>query len=312
MCPVTSDVRNVIIIGSGPAGWTAAVYAARANLQPLMFEGSVTAGGALMNTTEVENFPGFRDGIMGPDLMENMRAQAERFGTEIITDDVESVRLEDDIKVVTDAEGNEYRARSVILAMGSAYRELGLPDEKRLSGRGVSWCATCDGFFFRDQDIAVVGGGDSAVEEATFLTKFARSVTIVHRRDELRASKIMADRAQANEKISFAWNSAVEAIHGDDKLTGITLRDTVTGETRNLPVTGLFVAIGHDPRNELVKGVVELDAAGYVLVEGRSTLTNVPGVFACGDLVDHTYRQAITAAGSGCAAALDAERFLAH
>jgi thioredoxin reductase (NADPH) len=312
MCPVTSDVRNVIIIGSGPAGWTAAVYAARANLEPLMFEGSVTAGGALMNTTEVENFPGFRDGIMGPDLMENMRAQAERFGTEIITDDVESVRLEDDIKVVTDAEGTEYRARSVILAMGSAYRELGLPDEKRLSGRGVSWCATCDGFFFRDQDIAVVGGGDSAVEEATFLTKFARSVTIVHRRDELRASKIMADRAHANEKISFAWNSAVEAIHGEDKLTGITLRDTVTGETRHLPVTGLFVAIGHDPRNELVKGVVELDAAGYVLVEGRSTLTNVPGVFACGDLVDHTYRQAITAAGSGCAAALDAERFLAH
>lgn len=312
MCPVTSDVRNVIIIGSGPAGWTAAVYAARANLEPLMFEGAVTAGGALMNTTEVENFPGFRDGIMGPDLMENMRAQAERFGTEIITDDVESVRLEDDIKVVTDSEGTEYRARAVILAMGSAYRELGLPDEKRLSGRGVSWCATCDGFFFRDQDIAVVGGGDSAVEEATFLTKFARSVTIVHRRDELRASKIMAERAHANEKISFAWNSAVDAIHGDDKLTGITLRDTVTGETRELPVTGLFVAIGHDPRNELVKGVVELDAEGYVLVEGRTTRTNIPGVFACGDLVDHTYRQAITAAGSGCAAALDAERFLAH
>ena len=265
-----------------------------------------------MNTTEVENFPGFRDGIMGPDLMENMRAQAERFGTEIITDDVESVRLEDDIKVVTDSEGTEYRARAVILAMGSAYRELGLPDEKRLSGRGVSWCATCDGFFFRDQDIAVVGGGDSAVEEATFLTKFARSVTIVHRRDELRASKIMAERAHANEKISFAWNSAVDAIHGDEKLTGITLRDTVTGDTRELPVTGLFVAIGHDPRNELVKGVVELDAEGYVLVEGRTTRTNIPGVFACGDLVDHTYRQAITAAGSGCAAALDAERFLAH
>ena len=312
MCPVTSDVRNVIIIGSGPAGWTAAVYAARANLEPLMFEGAVTAGGALMNTTEVENFPGFRDGIMGPDLMENMRAQAERFGTEIITDDVESVRLEDDIKVVTDSEGTEYRARAVILAMGSAYRELGLPDEKRLSGRGVSWCATCDGFFFRDQDIAVVGGGDSAVEEATFLTKFARSVTIVHRRVELRASKIMAVRAHANEKISFAWNSAVDAIHGDEKLTGITLRDTVTGDTRELPVTGLFVAIGHDPRNELVKGVVELDAEGYVLVEGRTTRTNIPGVFACGDLVDHTYRQAITAAGSGCAAALDAERFLAH
>jgi thioredoxin reductase (NADPH) len=288
------------------------VYAARANLEPLVFEGAVTAGGALMNTTEVENFPGFRDGIMGPDLMENMRAQAERFGAEIVTDDVQSVRLEDDVKVVTDAEGVEHRARSVILAMGSAYRELGLPDEKRLSGHGVSWCATCDGFFFREQDIAVVGGGDSAVEEATFLTKFARTVTIVHRRDELRASKIMAERAHANPKIRFAWNSAVDAIHGEDKLTGVTLRDTVTGETRELPVTGLFVAIGHDPRNELVKGVVELDAEGYVLVEGRSTRTNVPGVFACGDLVDHTYRQAITAAGSGCAAALDAERFLSH
>jgi thioredoxin reductase (NADPH) len=312
MCPVTSDVRNVIIIGSGPAGWTAAVYAARANLEPLVFEGAVTAGGALMNTTEVENFPGFRDGIMGPDLMENMRAQAERFGAEIITDDVQSVRLEDDIKVVTDAEGVEHRARAVILAMGSAYRELGLPDEKRLSGHGVSWCATCDGFFFREQDIAVVGGGDSAVEEATFLTKFARTVTIVHRRDELRASAIMAERAHANPKIRFAWNSAVDAIHGEDKLSGVTLRDTLTGETRELPVTGLFVAIGHDPRNELVKGVVELDAEGYVLVEGRTTRTNVPGVFACGDLVDHTYRQAITAAGSGCAAALDAERFLAH
>jgi len=312
MCPVTSDVRNVIIIGSGPAGWTAAVYAARANLEPLVFEGAVTAGGALMNTTEVENFPGFRDGIMGPDLMENMRAQAERFGAEIVTDDVQSVRLEDDVKVVTDSEGVEHRARAVILAMGSAYRELGLPDEKRLSGHGVSWCATCDGFFFREQDIAVVGGGDSAVEEATFLTKFARTVTIVHRRDELRASKIMAERAHANPKIRFAWNSAVDAIHGEDKLTGVTLRDTVTGETRELPVTGLFVAIGHDPRNELVKGVVELDAEGYVLVEGRTTRTNIPGVFACGDLVDHTYRQAITAAGSGCAAALDAERFLSH
>jgi thioredoxin reductase (NADPH) len=306
------DVRNVIIVGSGPAGYTAAVYAARASLHPLVFEGSVTAGGALMNTTEVENFPGFRDGIMGPDLMENMRAQAERFGAQIVTDDVESVRLEDDIKVVTDAEGVEHRARAVILAMGSAYRELGLPDEKRLSGHGVSWCATCDGFFFREQDIAVVGGGDSAVEEATFLTKFARTVTIVHRRDELRASAIMAERAHANPKIRFAWNSAVDAIHGEDKLTGVTLRDTVTGETRELPVTGLFVAIGHDPRNELVKGVVELDAEGYVLVEGRTTRTNIPGVFACGDLVDHTYRQAITAAGSGCAAALDAERFLSH
>ena len=306
-----ADIRSLIIIGSGPAGYTAAVYAARANLKPLLFEGAVTAGGALMNTTEVENFPGFREGIMGPDLMENMRAQAERFGAEIITDDVESVDLEGEVKTVVDAEGNTYRAHAVILAMGSAYRELGLPDEKRLSGHGVSWCATCDGFFFRDQDIAVVGGGDSAVEEATFLTKFARSVTIVHRRDELRASKIMAERALSNDKIRFAWNSAVEAIHGDAKLTGITLRDTVTGETRELPVTGLFVAIGHDPRNELVKGVVDLDDEGYVLVQGRTTLTNLPGVFASGDLVDHTYRQAITAAGSGCAAALDAERYLA-
>lgn len=306
-----AEIRSLIIIGSGPAGYTAAVYAARANLRPLLFEGAVTAGGALMNTTEVENFPGFRDGIMGPDLMDNMRAQAERFGAEIITDDVESVDLDGDVKTVVDAEGNTYRAHAVILAMGSAYRELGLPDEKRLSGRGVSWCATCDGFFFRDQDIAVVGGGDSAVEEATFLTKFARSVTIVHRRDELRASKIMAERALSNDKIRFAWNSAVESIHGEDKLTGVTLRDTVTGETRELPVTGLFVAIGHDPRNELVKGVVDLDDEGYVLVQGRTTLTNLPGVFAAGDLVDHTYRQAITAAGSGCAAALDAERFLA-
>jgi thioredoxin reductase (NADPH) len=308
---VSEEIRNLIIIGSGPAGYTAAVYAARANLAPLLFEGAVTAGGALMNTTEVENFPGFRDGIMGPELMENMRAQAERFGAEIITDDVESVSLDGDVKTVVDAEGTTYRAYAVILAMGSAYRELGLPDEKRLSGHGVSWCATCDGFFFRDQDIAVVGGGDSAVEEATFLTKFARSVTIVHRRDELRASKIMAERAMANDKIRFAWNSEVAAIHGDAKLTGVTLRDTVTGETRELPVTGLFVAIGHDPRSELVKDVVELDDEGYVLVQGRTSRTNVQGVFAAGDLVDHTYRQAITAAGSGCAAALDAERFLA-
>jgi thioredoxin reductase (NADPH) len=308
---VSSDVRNVIIIGSGPAGYTAAVYAARANLRPLLFEGSVTAGGALMNTTEVENFPGFRDGIMGPDLMENMRAQAERFGAEIITDDVTAVDLTGPVKTVTDGEGNTYAAHAVILSMGSAYRELGLPDEKRLSGHGVSWCATCDGFFFRDQDIVVVGGGDSAVEEATFLTKFARSVTIVHRRDELRASKIMAERAMSNDKIRYAWNSEVTAIHGEDKVTGVTLRDTVTGATRELPATGIFVAIGHDPRNELVKGVVELDEAGYVQVQGRTTLTNVQGVFAAGDLVDHTYRQAVTAAGTGCAAALDAERYLA-
>lgn len=310
------DVRNVIIIGSGPAGYTAAVYAARANLQPVLFEGAVTAGGALMNTTEVENFPGFRDGIMGPDLMDEMRAQAERFGAELVTDDIESVSLEGDIKSVVDGEGRTWRARAIILAMGSAYRELGLPDEKRLSGHGVSWCATCDGFFFRDQDIAVIGGGDSAVEEATFLTKFARTVTIVHRRDELRASKIMAERALSNDKIRFAWNSEVAGIRGDDKLSGITLRDTVTGAMRELDVTGLFIAIGHDPRNELLKAAdaaarVDLDAEGYVLVQGRSTLTNLPGVFACGDLVDHTYRQAITAAGSGCAAALDAERFLA-
>ncbi len=306
------DVRNVIIIGSGPAGYTAAVYAARANLAPLLFEGSVTAGGALMNTTEVENFPGFEHGIQGPDLMFAMRGQAERFGAEIITDDVATVSLDGPVKTVTDSYGTTYAARTVILAMGSAYRELGLPAEKVLSGHGVSWCATCDGFFFKDQDIAVVGGGDSALEEATFLTKFARSVTLVHRRDQLRASKIMADRAFANDKISFAWNSEVADLHGEGKLTGVTLRDTVTGETRELAVTGLFVAIGHDPRNELVKGVVDTDPEGYVLVEGRSTRTNLDGVFACGDLVDHTYRQAITAAGSGCAAALDAERFLAH
>jgi thioredoxin reductase (NADPH) len=307
----SNDVRNVIIIGSGPAGYTAAIYAARANLKPVIFEGSVTAGGALMNTTEVENFPGFRDGIMGPDLMEAMRAQAERFGAELIRDDIVEASLDGRVKTVTDAEGKTWSANSVILAMGSAYRELGLPDEKRLSGHGVSWCATCDGFFFRDQDIVVVGGGDSAVEEATFLTKFARSVTIVHRRDELRASKIMAERAMTNPKIHFAWNSDVDAIHGDGKVTGVTLRDMVTGETRLLPVTGVFVAIGHEPRNELIKGVIDLDAQGYVQVRGTSTQTNVAGVFASGDLVDHTYRQAITAAGSGCAAALDAERFLA-
>ncbi len=310
-----SDVRNVIFIGSGPAGYTAAVYAARANLHPLLVEGSVTAGGALMNTTEVENFPGFRDGIMGPDLMDEMRAQAVRFGAEIITDDVSSVDLHGDVKTVTTGDSGTFTAHAVILAMGSAYRELGLPDEKRLSGRGVSWCATCDGFFFKGQDIVVVGGGDSAIEEATFLTKFARSVTLVHRRSALRASKIMAERAFANDKISYAWNSAITAIHGEDRVSGVTLTDTVTGDTRELPVTGLFVAIGHDPRNELVRGLVDLDPAGYVVtgVDGthRSTATRIPGVFACGDLVDHTYRQAITAAGSGCAAALDAEHYLA-
>jgi thioredoxin reductase (NADPH) len=307
---VTTEVRDVIIIGSGPAGYTAAVYAARANLRPVVFEGSVTAGGALMTTTEVENFPGFPEAIMGPDLMEAMRAQAERFGAQLVRDDVTAVSLTGPVKTVTDGEGNTWSARTVILAMGSAYRQMGLPDETRLSGHGVSWCATCDGFFFRDQDIVVVGGGDSAVEEATFLTKFAATVTIVHRRDQLRASKIMAQRAESNPKIRFAWNSAVQEIHGRDKVTGVTLRDTLTGTTRLLPATGVFVAIGHDPRNELIKGVVDLDEQGYVVVQGRSTLTNVPGVFASGDLVDHTYRQAITAAGSGCAAALDAERHL--
>jgi thioredoxin reductase (NADPH) len=308
--PLSTEVRDVIIIGSGPAGYTAAVYAARANLRPVVFEGSVTAGGALMTTTEVENFPGFPDAIMGPDLMDAMRAQAERFGAQLIRDDVTHVSLSGPVKTVTDGEGTTWSARTVILATGSAYRQMGLPDETRLSGHGVSWCATCDGFFFRDQDIAVVGGGDSAVEEATFLTKFAASVTIVHRRDQLRASAIMAARAMSNPKISFAWNSAVAAIHGQDKVTGLTLADTVTGATRLLPVTGVFVAIGHDPRSELVKDVIDLDEQGYVQVQERSTLTNVPGVFACGDLVDHTYRQAITAAGSGCAAALDAERHL--
>ena len=306
-----SEIRDVIIIGSGPAGYTAAIYAARAQLSPLVFEGSVTAGGALMNTTEVENFPGFTDGIMGPALMEQMRAQAARFGAELITDDIVNVDLAGETKVVTDGSGGSHRARSIILAMGSGYRELGLPSEKRLSGHGVSWCATCDGFFFRDQDIAVVGGGDSALEEATFLTRFARTVTLIHRRDALRGSKIMQERALANEKMRFAWNSAVEEIQGDAKVSGVVLRDTITGELRDLPVTGLFIAIGHDPRSELVREHVRVDGEGYVLVETGSTRTSIAGVFACGDLVDHTYRQAITAAGSGCAAALDAERFLA-
>ena len=307
----STPVREVIIIGSGPAGYTAGIYAARANLRPVVFEGSVTAGGALMTTTEVENYPGFSDGIMGPDLMEAMRAQATRFGAELVRDDVTQVSLAGPVKSVTDGEGRTWLARTVILAMGSAYKELGLADEKRLAGRGVSMCATCDGFFFRDQDIVVVGGGDSALEEATFLTKFARSVTLVHRRDQLRASKIMVARALANPKISVAWNTVVGAIHGTDKVSGVTLVDTVGGASRELAVTGVFVAIGHDPRNELIGGVVDLDAGGYVQVAGRTTATNVAGVFAAGDLVDHTYRQAVTAAGSGCAAALDAERYLA-
>jgi thioredoxin reductase (NADPH) len=311
-----SEVRDLIIVGSGPSGYTAAIYAARAALRPLVFEGAVTAGGALMNTTDVENFPGFPQGIMGPDLMDNLRAQAERFGAELVTDDVTAMSLSGDVKVVVDGEGNEHRAHAVVLAMGSGYRELGLPDEKRLSGHGVSWCATCDGFFFRGQDIAVVGGGDSAIEEALFLTKFADTVTVIHRRDELRASRIMAERALANPKLRFAWNSTVAAVNGADKLSSVTLADTRTGEQRELPVTGLFIAIGHDPRSELVRDQLDVDADGYVLVEGRSTQvlhagSALPGVFAAGDLVDHTYRQAITAAGSGCAAALDAERFLA-
>ncbi len=306
-----SEIRNVIVVGSGPAGYTAAVYAARANLAPLVFEGSVTAGGALMNTTEVENFPGFRDGIMGPELMDNMRGQAERFGAELIADDIIEMDLTGPVKVVKDSAGTEHRARAVILAMGSGYRKLGIPDEDRLSGHGVSWCATCDGFFFRDQHIAVVGGGDSAIEEATFLSRFGSKVTLVHRRGELRASKIMQERAFADPKIEFAWNSSVQAIHGEDKLTGLTLVDTESGDTRELDATGLFIAIGHDPRSELLGGQVDLDDEGYVLVDQPSTRTNVDGVFACGDLVDHHYRQAITAAGTGCAAALDAERFLA-
>jgi thioredoxin reductase (NADPH) len=308
---MANDVRQVIIIGSGPAGYTAAIYAARANLKPLVFEGAVTAGGALMNTTEVENFPGFQHGIMGPQLMDEMRAQAERFGADLVADDVTAVDLTGDVKLVTDGEGVVHAARTVILATGSGYRRLGLPDEERLSGHGVSWCATCDGFFFRDQEIAVVGGGDSAIEEATFLTRFAKKVYLVHRRGELRASKIMQDRAFADPRLEPVWHSAVTALHGEEKLRSVTLADQLTGQTRQLPVTGLFIAIGHDPRSELLRGQVELDGEGYVVVDHPSTRTNLDGVFACGDVVDHEYRQAITAAGTGCAAALDAERHLA-
>ena len=307
---MSDAVREVVIVGSGPAGYTAAIYAARAQLSPLLYEGSVTAGGALMNTTEVENFPGFRNGIMGPELMEEMRNQALRFDTEIVTDDIVSMDLAGEIKVLTDGSGKVTKAKSVILAMGSAYKEIGLENEKRLSGRGVSWCATCDGFFFRDQEIAVVGGGDSAMEEANFLTKFASKVYVIHRRDSLRASKIMADRAKANPKIEFIWNTEVIDVLGSEKVSGLKLRNLVTGEESTKDFTGLFVAIGHLPRSELVKGQIDLDNEGYVKVDGRSTRTNIKGVFACGDLVDHTYRQAITAAGSGCQAALDAERFL--
>jgi thioredoxin reductase (NADPH) len=307
---VVNDVRNVVIIGSGPAGYTAALYAARANLKPLVFEGSVSWGGALMNTTDVENYPGFPEGIQGPALMENFRAQAERFGAELVTDDVVEVDLSGDVKAVKDHAGNVYRARAVIIATGSSYRELGLENEKRLAGRGVSWCATCDGFFFRGKNIAVVGGGDSALEEATFLTRFADSVTVIHRRDQLRASKIMQERAFVNDKIRFLWDSEVVDVLGDNTLTGLRVRNVHTGEETTLEVGGLFVAIGHDPRSELFAGQVHRDEEGYILVDPPSTHTNVPGVFAAGDVVDHTYRQAVTAAGTGCAAALDAERYL--
>lgn len=305
-------VRELVIVGSGPAGYTAAIYAARAQLNPIVYEGAVTAGGALMNTTEVENFPGFTDGVMGPDLMDNMRKQAKRFGAELITDDVVEMDLKSEIKTIKDGSGNTVQAKAVILATGSAYREIGLENEKRLSGRGVSWCATCDGFFFRDQVIAVVGGGDSAVEEATFLTKFASKVVLIHRRDSLRASKIMADRALSNPKIEMLWNTEVTDVLGAEKVEALALRNTVTGEESKRDFTGLFVAIGHIPRSELLHNQIDLDNEGYVKVEGQSTRTNLKGVFACGDLVDHTYRQAITAAGTGCQAALDAEKFLSH
>ena len=305
-----TEVRDVIIVGSGPAGYTAALYAARARLNPLVFEGSVTSGGALMNTTDVENFPGFPDGVLGPDLMDALRKQAERFGAELVADDVTEVDLTASPKVIK-VTGDTYLAKAVIIATGSSYRELGIPGEKRLSGHGVSWCATCDGFFFRDQDIAVVGGGDSAMEEATFLTRFARSVTVVHRRDALRASKIMQDRALANQKVRFAWDSEVTEVVGEDRVTALKLRNVKTGEESTLNVTGIFIAIGHDPRSELFTGTLATDAEGYLLVEQPSTRTAIDGVFAAGDVVDHTYRQAVTAAGTGCAAALDAERWLA-
>jgi thioredoxin reductase (NADPH) len=305
-----TEVRDVIIIGSGPAGYTAALYAARGKLNPLLFEGSVTSGGALMNTTDVENFPGFPDGILGPELMDSIRKQAERFGAVLVPDDVTEVDLTASPKVVKVGE-DVYLAKTVIIATGSRYRELDVPGEKRLSGHGVSWCATCDGFFFRDTDIAVVGGGDSAMEEATFLTRFARSVTIVHRRDALRASKIMQQRAMSNPKIKFAWDSEVAEILGEDRVSGVRLRNVKTGEETVLPVTGIFVAIGHDPRSELFTDQLPLNPDGYLLVEAPSTRTAIDGVFAAGDVVDHIYRQAVTAAGTGCAAALDAERWLA-
>ena len=304
-------VHDVVIVGSGPAGYTAAIYAARAEMKPILYEGSVTAGGALMNTTDVENFPGFPEGVMGPDLMDSLRKQAEKFGTKLVTDDIVEMKLDGEIKTLVDGSGNTLKAKSVILAMGSAYKEIGLANEKRLSGRGVSWCATCDGFFFREKELAVVGGGDSAMEEANFLTRFASKVVVIHRRAELRASKIMIERAMANPKIEFIWNTEVTDVLGAEKVSGLALKNLVTGETSEKNFDGLFVAIGHLPRSELVVGQVKLDGEGYVKVVGRSTNTNLKGVFACGDLVDHTYRQAITAAGSGCQAALDAERFLA-
>ena len=307
-----SEVRDVIIVGSGPAGYTAAVYTARANLKPLLFAGSVTAGGELMNTTDVENYPGFPEGIMGPDLMENFEKQATRFGTEIQFEDVTALDLEGAVKAVTIATGETFKARSIILSTGSAYRELGLPNEKRLSGHGVSWCATCDGFFFKDQDIAVIGGGDSAMEEALFLTKFAKSVTVVHRRDSLKASKIMADRALAHDKIKFIWNSTVEDVIGESKVTSLKLKNLVDGSGTDLAVTGVFVAIGNDPRTDLVKDVLDLTQEGTIAVQGRSSKTSIPGVFAAGDVVDPTYRQAITASGSGCVAAIDVEHYLAE
>ena len=307
-----TDVRDVIIIGSGPAGYTAAVYAARAKLNPLVFEGSVTAGGALMQTTEVENFPGFPDGVMGPELMDAMRKQAERFGAELVSDDAIAVDLSASPKVVK-TETDTYLAKAVIIATGSKYKELDVPGEKQLSGRGVSWCATCDGFFFRGQDIVVVGGGDSALEEATFLTRFADSVTLVHRRDTLRASKIMQDRAMANPKIKFVWDSQVVSMEGDNgKLTGVRVKNVHTGDEKVLPVTGAFIAIGHSPRSELFAGQLPTDPDGYLLVEQPTTRTAIEGVFACGDVVDRTYRQAVTAAGTGCSAAIDAERWLAE
>lgn len=307
-----SEVLPVIIVGSGPAGFAAAIYTSRAQLSPVLLEGSVTAGGALMNTTEVENYPGFAEGIQGPQLMSEMRKQAERFGTQIVTDDAIELKLTEPIKIVRDASGNAYRAHAVILAMGSGYRELGIPGEKKLSGHGVSWCATCDGFFFRGATIAVVGGGDSAMEEATFLTRFAEKVYVIHRRDSLRASKVMQNRAFADPKIEFIWDSEPIEVLGDDKVTGLKVRNVKTDEERIVPLTGVFVAIDHDPRSELIRGQVDLDENGYALVEPGSTRTNLSGVFACGDLVDHVYRQAVTAAGTGTMAALDTEKWLAH